>query len=71
MIIDYKDLSKEALLGLVEEFITREGSDYGERSYSLEEKTAQVMAQLAEQKAFIVFDDEQESVTIVSAQQMV
>lgn len=70
MIIDYKALSKEALLGLVEEFITREGSEYGEHSYSLEEKTAQVMAQLVEQKAFIVFDDEQESVTIVTAEQV-
>ena len=70
MIIDYKALSKEALLGLVEEFITREGSEYGERSYTLEEKTAQVMALLVEQKAFIVFDDQQESVTIVSADQM-
>jgi uncharacterized protein YheU (UPF0270 family) len=58
-------LSSEAIEGLVEEFITREGTDYGLREHSLEEKRTMVMRQLTRREIAIVFDFESESTTLV------
>ena len=44
MRIPHKDLSPEALLGLVTEFASRDGTDYGEWEVLLEDKIYQVMA---------------------------
>ncbi len=59
------DLSPEALRGLGEEFVTRDGTDYGDVERSVDEKIAQVMAQLASGEARIVFDPEVETASIV------
>ena len=64
------DLSLEALRGLAEEFVTRDGTDYGVVERSFEEKIAGVMAQLASGDARIVFDPETESVNIVTAREL-
>ena len=63
--IPYRELSAEALRGVVESFVLREGTDYGQRDYSLEEKIAAVMRQLDRGEAVIVFDPETETVSIV------
>ncbi len=65
------ELSPEALRGLVEEFVTRDGTDYGRVERSVEEKIAGVMAQLASGEARIVFDPETESANIVSRERSV
>ena len=59
------DLSPEALRGLIEEFVTRDGTDYGDVERSVDEKIAQVAAQLASGEARIVFDLEAETTSIV------
>ncbi len=61
-------LSRDALRGVVEEVITREGTDYGEE-ISLEEKVLQVMAQLDAGDAVLVFDAESESCTILTEEE--
>lgn len=58
-------LSPEALRGVVESFILREGTDYGEREHTHEEKVAQVMAALERREARIVFDPATETVTLL------
>jgi hypothetical protein len=63
--IPVEALSVEALRGLIESFVGREGTDYGERERSLEEKVADVRRQLERGEARIVFDPETESVNIV------
>ncbi len=63
-------LSPEALRGLVEEFVTRDGTDYGTVERSVEEKIAHVMAQLAAGEARIVFDPETESANIVTVRDL-
>ena len=63
-------LSQEALDGLVEEFITREGTDYGQREHSLDDKRAAVLKQLARGEVAIIFDFESESTTLVSRQEL-
>lgn len=42
--IPYDQLSPEALHGVIEEFVTRDGTDYGEVEIPLETKIAQVLA---------------------------
>jgi uncharacterized protein YheU (UPF0270 family) len=64
------DLSPEALRGLLEEFVTRDGTDYGAIERGLEEKIAQVMAQLRAGEARIVFDPASETANIVLAQDL-
>jgi len=63
--IPYDQLSPEALQGVVEEFVTRDGTDYGEVEVPLETKIAQVLAQIKSGKAVIVFDQETESCTVL------
>ncbi|MDD4274015.1 MAG: YheU family protein [Desulfobacter postgatei] len=65
--IPYDQLSPEALQGVIEEFVTRDGRDYGEVEMPLGTKIAQVMAQLRSGKAVIVFDQETESCTILKS----
>lgn len=65
--LDPDQLSREALRGLVEEYVTREGTDYGHGDWSLEDKVEQVFAQIARGEARIVFDLETESASIVAA----
>jgi uncharacterized protein YheU (UPF0270 family) len=65
MVIPYRDLSETALRGVLESFVLREGTDYGEREISLDQKVAQVLRQLERGEAQIVFDPVVESVDIV------
>jgi len=69
MIIPYQQISPEALQGLIEEFITREGTDYGEVEFSLAQKVKQVEQQLARGDISIVFDLTTESVSILTRQE--
>ncbi|MCP3874602.1 MAG: YheU family protein [Desulfobacteraceae bacterium] len=64
--IPYDHLSPQALKGVIEEFVTRDGTDYGEKEVSLETKISQVLSQLKSKKATILFDQESETCTILS-----
>jgi len=63
--IPLESLSREALRGVVEEFITREGTDYGHDERTLEGKVEDVMRQLERGEARIVYDPERQSVTLI------
>ena len=58
-------LSPESLRAMIEEFVTRDGTDYGDVESDVEERIAQVMAQLASREASIVFDPDTETTNIV------
>ena len=60
-------LSAGALRDLIEEFVTRDGTDYGTVERGVEEKVAQVTAQLRSGEARLVFDPETETANIVLA----
>lgn len=68
MIIPHDQLSPDALRGLMEEFITREGTDYGWET-SLERKVEQVAAQIDRGDVLIVFDPATETVSLLTRQQ--
>ncbi len=61
----YNQLSSEVLQGVIEEFVTRDGTDYGEVEVPLETKIAQVLGQIKSGKAVIVFDQKTETCTIL------
>jgi uncharacterized protein YheU (UPF0270 family) len=62
--IPIEALSTEALNGVIDEYVVREGTDYGHRDYSLEEKRCAVRRQLAAGKVEIWFDPELASTTL-------
>ena len=63
--IPHSQLSPEALHGVIEEFVTRDGTDYGEIEVPLDTKISQVLRQLESKKAVIVFDLESETCNIL------
>ncbi len=67
--IPFQDLSADALRGVIESFVLREGTDYGAHEYSLDEKVAHVMRQLERGEARILFYPVTETVDIVVAKE--
>jgi len=61
-------LSADALRGVVEAFVLREGTDYGAREFTHEEKVTQLLAALASGEARILYDPATESVTLLARQ---
>jgi uncharacterized protein YheU (UPF0270 family) len=66
IIIPHDRLSPEALQGLVEEFVTRNGTDGGYTGKTLEQNVAMVIRQLNRGEAVVVFDEVTQSANIVS-----
>jgi hypothetical protein len=66
-IIPVNKLSARALKGVIEEFISRSGTDYGAIEASMETKFRQVKYQLENGSAVLVFDDETETTNIFPA----
>jgi uncharacterized protein len=65
VLIAHTELSADALRGVVESFVLREGTDYGEHELSLEQKVANVYRQLERGEAQIVFDPNTHSIDII------
>jgi uncharacterized protein YheU (UPF0270 family) len=61
------ELSPEALRGIAEEFVTRESTDYGASEKGFEEKVDEVMRQLRDGSAKIVFDPENATIQLQPA----
>ncbi len=65
--IPYQSLSQQALSGIVEEFASRDGTDYGEFEFSLADKVTQVEAQLKSGHLTLLFDPISQSCQIVNS----
>ena len=63
--IPHTELSADALRGVIEAFVLREGTEYGERDVSLERKVADVLRQLERREAQIMFDPNSETIDII------
>lgn len=66
-IIPVNKLSAKALQGVIGEFISRNGTDYGEIEASQETNFKQVKSKLKDGSAVLVFDDETETTNIFLA----
>jgi uncharacterized protein YheU (UPF0270 family) len=68
IIIPHKQLSPEALSGLIEEFVTRDGTDSGYTRGSLAENVAMVRRQLDGGQAVIVYDNRTNTCNIIAVE---
>jgi len=69
MLIPYQQLDEMTLNNLIEQYILREGTDYGEIECSLQQKTQQILGQIKNKQIFIMYSELNESVTLISRQE--
>ena len=63
--IPFQQLDAVILRALLEEFVTRDGMDWEQAGCNLDDKVAQLMAQLKEKKIRIVHDLNSESTNLI------
>lgn len=66
--VPWREISPETLDALIEEFVTREGTEYGLTDVPLARKVAQVREQLRRSEVCIVFDEVSQSVNLLTRQ---
>ncbi len=69
VIVPWQELSPQALNGLLESIVNREGTDYGEYEISFEAKVSELREELMAERAVVVFDPLTESSTVLSKPQ--
>jgi hypothetical protein len=69
LIIPAEQLSADTLQALIEAFVLREGTEYGEQDISLDDKVAQVKSQIEADQLVILYSELHESVDIITKQQ--
>lgn len=67
--IPLQELSAEAMQGVLEEFVNRDGTDYGEVELTLDQKVQQLSQQWRRADVVLVFDPESETTTFVSREE--
>ena len=70
MIIPYNELSEETLKSLIEDFVTRDGTDYGQDEMSMQEKAAHLLALLKTGELLISYNEESQSCGLVTRQEL-
>ncbi len=70
MLIPWQDIESETLNNLIEHFVLREGTDYGQEEVSLADKVAAVQRQLQRGEAVIVFSELHETINIMPRQEL-
>ncbi len=66
MIIPWQELTPETLDALLEDFATRDGTDYGVEEMSTDHKVLQIRKQLQRGDIVVVFDEASESCNILT-----
>ncbi len=69
MIIPLSELPPDTLRAIVEAYINREGTDYGEHEWALEDKCEHVIGQLKDGRVLLVYDEESESVNLLTREE--
>ncbi|WP_444912582.1 YheU family protein [Microbulbifer sp. PAAF003] len=70
MIIPFEQLDADSLQSLLEEYATREGTEYGEREVELVDKVASLRRQLQSGQVVIWFEPGEETVNLVLAEDL-
>jgi uncharacterized protein YheU (UPF0270 family) len=68
--VPYTDLHVDTLRALAEDFVTRDGTDYGEIEKTLEQKVAALMRQLERGEAKIFYESDSETINIVAKHEL-
>lgn len=66
VVIPWRDLSDTALRGVIEEFVTREGTEYGYEDVPLDRKVDDVRRQLERGDVLVLWNAKTETVSIVT-----
>lgn len=66
--VPYEQLNPDTLRRMIQEFVTRDGADWGDAGCRLEDKVAQVLRQLKNNQVKVVFDLRSQTANIVSSQ---
>ena len=70
MIIPYHELSAEALQALIEDFVTRDGTDYGWDEMSMQDKAAHLLALLKTGDVLISYNDDTQTCGLVTREEL-
>ncbi len=70
MIIPFNELSETALQALVEDFVTRDGTDYGWDEMSRQEKTTHLFDLLETGELLISYNEESQSCGLVTREEL-
>jgi uncharacterized protein YheU (UPF0270 family) len=65
VVVPHEELTTDVLRRVVESFVLREGTDYGQEELSLDQKVTRVMHQLHRGEAQIVFDPQSQTVDVL------
>ena len=68
--IPHTELSSDALRGVIESFVLREGTDYGRHEVTLDSKIAEVQRQLERGEAELFWDPASESVQLIARRRL-
>ena len=71
MIIPLESLPKDTVISIIENFVLREGTEYGSEDVALSDKIEQVHYQLKQGTALLVYSELHETVNILPAEQFV
>jgi len=66
VVVPHTELAADVLRAVIESFVLREGTDYGEKEISLDQKVARVIRQLERGEAQILFDPDTDGVDITA-----
>lgn len=66
MQIPWQQLSPDTVTAILEEFATREGTDYGHEQYTLAQKVAMLRRQLERGDVAISFDSQTETCSLIT-----
>ena len=69
MIVPWQQINADTLNHLLEEFASRDGTDYGAYETSLADKVSQLQLQLTQKQILVVYSELHESINIVPAEQ--
>lgn len=62
--IPWQDMPEQTLRNLIEHFVLREGTDYGEEEVSFNDKVEQVLQKIKCKEAMLVYSELHESIDI-------
>ena len=63
--VPYERIEPDTLQRMIEEFVTRDGADWGDVGCTLEDKVRQVLHQLRNKKVIVVFDHTSQTANFV------
>ena len=63
--IPYDQMTPDTLKRMIQEFVTRDGADWGDAGCALEDKVEQVLQQLRDKKIKVVFDLRSQTANLV------